>query len=283
MNYRHVYHAGNFADVLKHLILVLVLEHLKQKDGPFRVIDTHAGAGCYDLSSIEAQKTGEWRDGVGRLLEAEMSGDVRALLTPYLDVIGGSQGDMPRMYPGSPVIAAKLLRRDDQLVANELHPEDRSSLIATLKPYRNAKVMALDGYVALKSTLPPKERRGVILVDPPFEQPGELQRLVGALRQGAKRFQTGVFLLWFPIKDPRPITAFKRELSGLGMEKLMAVEFYAREPRDTSLFNGHGLVILNPPYRLESQLRQVLPFLSTALGMGNGGWFDISRLSSSSQ
>lgn len=292
MNYRHVYHAGNFADVLKHLILTLVITYLKRKPTPFRVIDTHAGTGLYDLNSIEAEKTGEWRSGIGRLLSAELTDNVAEVLAPYLDLVrridrdyrhdgentrapGG--GDLLR-YPGSPLIAAELLRPQDYLIANELHPDDCEALRHVLGRFENAKVMGLDGYVALKSVLPPKERRGVVLIDPPFEEPGELDRLIAALRQGVKRFQTGTYLMWFPIKDPRAIGAFKRELGALGLGKLMAVEFYVRAPDDVERLNGHGLVVLNAPFTLSGDLERVLPALVGVLGEGAGAHFEISAL-----
>lgn len=290
MNYRHVYHAGNFADVLKHLVLVLVISHLKRKASPFRVIDTHAGAGHYDLSSIEAEKTGEWREGIGRLLAADLPTQSEWLMAPYLDIVrrlgttveGSATRDADkgglRAYPGSPVIAAELLRADDVLIANELHSSDRKTLQQAIKKYRNVKTMELDGYVAMKSMLPPKERRGVVLIDPPFEEAGELNRLVNGLRQGVKRFATGTFLLWFPIKDPRPIAAFKRELSGLGLDKLMAVELYVQGPKDVQKLNGNGLVILNAPYTLKSDLESVLPVLVEYLGQSDGASYSIEML-----
>lgn len=290
MNYRHIYHAGNFADVLKHLVLSLVIEHLKRKATPFRVIDTHAGAGLYDLSSVEAQKTGEWREGIGRVLSGDLPDDVAAVMAPYLDLIrslnasarSGQTGARPggdvMCYPGSPILAARLIRPLDYLIANELHPVDRQSLEAALSGYKNVKVMGVDGYVAEKAVLPPKERRGVVLIDPPFEEPGEFNRLFQGVRQGVKRFATGTFLIWYPIKDPRPVMAFKRELSGLGLPKLTAVEFYRQAPKDVERLNGHGLVMLNAPYTLGEDLRLVLPALIGVLGRDEGAFFDISEL-----
>jgi len=288
MNYRHVYHAGNFADVLKHLILSLVVQHLQRKPAPFRVIDTHAGAGDYDLSSTEAQKTGEWREGIGRVLSADLPEDVAALMAPYLDTVRQfnlqcrttdlRDSDALLRYPGSPVIAAELMRREDVLIANELHAEDRKELQTSLARFKNAKVLGLDGYMALKSALPPRERRGVVLIDPPFEEPGELSRLVDGLRQGVKRFATGTFLLWYPIKDPRPISAFKRQLCALGVDELMAVEFYVQAPDDVERLNGHGLAMLNAPFTLGDDLQKVLPVLVEILGQGAGASFEIARL-----
>jgi len=181
-------------------------------------------------------------------------------------------------YPGSPLIAARLLRAQDFLIANELHPEDCRTLQRVLGRFENAKVMGVDGYIALKAVLPPKERRGVVLIDPPFEEPGELDRLLAGLRQGVKRFETGTFLMWFPIKDPRTISRFKRELGGLGLGKLMAVEFYVRAPDDVERLNGHGLVILNPPFTLSDDLERVLPALVGVLREGAGAGFEITAL-----
>ncbi|MBU2582969.1 MAG: 23S rRNA (adenine(2030)-N(6))-methyltransferase RlmJ [Alphaproteobacteria bacterium] len=290
MNYRHVYHAGNFADVLKHLILSLVITHLKRKTTPFRVIDTHAGAGLYDLSSPEAQKTGEWLEGIGRLLSADLPASVAAAMAPYLDVVrrfnlaaaGGAAGEGGRgdllFYPGSPIIAAELMRSQDYLIANELHPADFEALGATMSAYSNVKVMNLDGYVAEKSVLPPKERRGVVLIDPPFEEPGELGRLFQGVRQGVKRFANGTFLIWYPIKDPRPVAAFKRELAGLGLDKLTAVEFFRQAPDDLERLNGHGLVMLNAPFTLGDDLKEILPVLVEILGRDKGAFFEITAL-----
>ena len=283
MNYRHVYHAGNFADVLKHFMLSRVIVHLKQKAAPFRVIDTHAGAGLYDLHSEQAAKTGEWHEGIGRLLEAKIPAELAGLFAPLVEAVwrvndGAHQRPITR-YPGSPVIAAELVRPDDVIFANELHPDDRRALERALSPYRNARVLGLDGYVALKSLLPPKERRGVVLIDPPFEETGELQQLTQGLREGVRRFSTGTFLLWFPIKDPSSIAAFKRELAGLGLPKLLVVEFYVRAPDDVERLNGHGLAVLNPPYTLAPELVRVLPFLSSVLRQGYGARFAVDWLS----
>jgi len=172
MNYRHVYHAGNFADVHKHILLVRVIEYLKRKDKPFRVIDTHAGTGDYDLSSVEAQKTGEWRDGIARLLEASLPEAAAALVAPYLDIVRSfNQGHPFRYYPGSPTIARGLLRARDRLTAIERHPQDAFSLKARFAGDFQSRVIELDGWLALGAHVPPKERRGLVLVDPPSRKP----------------------------------------------------------------------------------------------------------------
>lgn len=271
MNYRHSYHAGNFADVLKHVVLALSIAYFRQKATPFRVIDTHAGVGAYDLHTHEAQKTGEWEAGIGRLLASPLPEPVTALLEPYLAVIAKMNPDGAlRHYPGSPLLARHLMRPTDILVANELHPEDHELLEELFARDPATKVMSIDGYSALRSLLPPKERRGIVLVDPPFEEPGELQRLVRGLKDAAQRFATGTVILWYPIKDERAVQAFHRDVAALGLQKVLAVELTIRGTRNPDLLNGTGLVILNPPYPLRQQLELMLPVLSERLAQGPG-------------
>ena len=270
MNYRHIYHAGNFADVLKHAVLALVIEHMKLKPAPFRVIDTHAGIGRYELASVAAEKTGEWRDGIGRILAQPLPGPVADILAPYLDVIRGenAKSEALSIYPGSPLIARRLLRRGDQLIVNELHPEDHASLKDLFAGDPQTKVLNLDGWEALKALLPPKERRGVILVDPPFEEAGELDRLRDGLTAAHKRFATGTYLLWYPIKYPAAAQSFHKSLALLGIPKLLLAELYIREPISADILNGTGLAILNPPFTLHGKLASILPFLAATLGLG---------------
>ncbi len=275
MNYRHAYHAGNFADVLKHAVLALVIEHLKRKEAPFRVIDTHAGAGRYALSSVEAGKTGEWLGGIARLIGPDappLPGDVARRLHPYLDAVGmENAGAGLSVYPGSPAIALRLMRAQDALIANELHPEDRASLRQALGADRRAKVMALDGWVALKSLLPPRERRGVVLIDPPFEEPDELDRMASGLAHGLQRFATGTYLAWYPIKDPKQVARFHTRLAELGDVKLLRAELMIQRPVDPERLSGCGLVIANPPYTLEENMAAILPDLSRRLAAVKAG------------
>ena len=269
MNYRHAFHAGNFADVVKHAALALVIERLKLKDTPFRVIDTHAGIGSYDLSSDFAQRTGEWRSGIGKLIgpdAAPIPDEPARLMKPYLDIVGRKcDANEPRMYPGSPTIARALLRPQDRLVVNELHPEDAAALRAAFRRDRQTKVLELDGWIALKSLLPPKERRGVVLIDPPFEAPRELDRIVDGLAEAKKRFSTGVYIVWYPIKDVRPVAQFQRRLGDIGFDKLLKADLLIRPAGDPDRLNGCGLAIANPPYRLDDDLAVVLQFLSGRL------------------
>jgi 23S rRNA (adenine2030-N6)-methyltransferase len=275
MNYRHAYHAGNFADVLKHAVLALIISYLKKKDAPFRVIDTHAGCGLYALDSVEAGKTREWEGGIGKLLAPDtppLPPDVERLLAPYLDAVRAENTGLLTLYPGSPLIARRLLRPQDRLIANELHPVDSVRLKQALGRDARAKVMMLDGWTALKSLLPPKERRGLILIDPPFEEGGELDRLADGLSAGLSRFATGVFAAWLPIKDPKPVARFYERLAPLASAHgTLRVELLLREPSlSPDRLNGCALVIVNPPYELERQLTVILPELATRLGGASG-------------
>lgn len=279
MNYRHAYHAGNFADVLKHAVLSLVIEHLKRKPAPFRAIDTHAGVGLYDLAAEAATKTGEWREGIGRIVDADLPQDAARILAPYLGVVRGlnAPGTLTR-YPGSPVIARRLMRAGDRLVVNELHPEDFAALKELFARESQVKVLQLDGWTALKSLLPPKERRGVVLVDPAYEAPGELDRLVQGLKDVARRFATGTILLWYPIKDVKPVAALRRQIVELAFAKALAVELMVRAPDDPKRLNGAGLLVINAPFTLPDQLDVLLPHLARLLAQGAGATFRVDEL-----
>ena len=277
MNYRHIYHAGNFADVLKHAVLALVIDYMKKKDAPLRVVDTHAGVGFYDLGSALAGKTGEWLGGIGRLMGPDakpMPPEAERLLAPYLSIIEAMNPDLMRAnYPGSPEIARRLLRPGDVLVLNELHPADHAELAERYAIYTQARVLQLDAWVALKALLPPPERRGLILIDPPYEEKDELQQVARGLGQALKRFATGTFLLWYPVKDMPPLEAFHAGLARLGIAKSLRMELFTRAPDTPERLNGCGLLAINPPWILEKQMRELLPFLAERLANGPGsGW-----------
>lgn len=283
MNYRHAYHAGNFADVLKHSVLALVIDHLRLKPTPFRIVDTHAGCGLYDLGGGEAMRTGEWRDGIGRLIGPGAPGipdRQRALLDPYLRVIEAlnTPGSIKR-YPGSPAIALALMRPEDRLVANELHPEDSEALKSAIGRDKRAKVMGLDGWQALKALLPPKERRGAVLIDPPFEEAGEFERMAQGLASAVTRFASGIYLLWYPVKNPADVRTFKKRLQEHGYEKLLCLELHVAGPGVIEGLSGTGVVILNPPFRLAAQMNDALPFLVGRLGRGRGAAWGVEWLS----
>jgi 23S rRNA (adenine2030-N6)-methyltransferase len=266
MNYRHIYHAGNFADVLKHAVLARLIAYLKQKDKPFRVIDTHAGIGVYDLSSEEAQKTGEWQDGIGRLMESPLPADVAPLLQPYLETIQAlnPEGGLT-LYPGSPKIARLMLRKEDRLSLMELHPADYEELAGNFDGDFQTRVTHLDGWLAMNAHLPPKEKRGLILVDPPFEIEGEYRRLAGGLGKAWRKFPGGVYCLWYPLKQGAPIGDFHQALEDLEIPKMLCAELSVKGERETTGLTGSGLIVVNPPYTLKGELDILLPFLKQKL------------------
>lgn len=287
MNYRHAYHAGNFADVLKHAVLVACLEHLKKKPAPFRVVDTHAGAGVYRLDARETEATGEWRDGIKRLFDA--TGGVAkgpyAKLAPYLDEVvrvnSGAGSDLTQ-YPGSPALIANLLRAGDTLIACELHPDDCKTLIRHFATDKSVKVLALDGWTALKSALPPPEKRGLVLIDPPFEEPGEFHRMTDGLKNGLDRFKSGIFVLWYPIKDVKPVQRFQRAIAALAgharVETVLAIDLLVRAPRHPEVLNGCGVLVVNPPHTLERDMAALAAPLARLLQQGPDPQMDVRRL-----
>jgi 23S rRNA (adenine2030-N6)-methyltransferase len=284
MNYRHAYHAGNFADVLKHAVLAFVIDHLKRKDAPFRIVDTHAGRGRYALMSAEADKTGEWRAGIGRLVGVEstpLPDTAQRLLAPYLAAVAAENGGHTlSLYPGSPLIAQHLMRTGDTLIANELHPDERTELEAAIGRDRRVKILGLDGWTALKSLLPPKERRGVVLIDPPFEEDGELRRLGDGLTEALQRFATGTFIAWHPIKDPQPVARFRKALAAAVERPPLAVELMIRRPTNRDRLNGCGLVVANPPYTLQAALKAALPELTRRMAQDTGASHNLDWLGS---
>lgn len=255
MNYRHGYHAGNFADVVKHIALIAILAHLKKKEAPFAVIDTHGGRGAYDLSGEQAKKTGEAASGIGRL--AGLTGDLPPSLASYM-VCAGQGG----VYPGSPVIAARLMRPSDRLIAIEKHPEEAALLRAALAPWRRASVEEADGYLRLPKLLPPPERRGLILIDPPFEAVDEFEQLAAALRAAYRRFATGIYLVWYPVKSQSAAEGFIGEALATGAPAL-TIEIAVDAPEGK--LARSGLLVLNPPYGFEAEMRAVLARLEPVL------------------
>ena len=279
MNYRHAYHAGNFADVVKHVILTRLVLYLQRKDQAFRVIDTHAGIGRYDLAGIEAGKTNEWQAGIGRLQAMEFEPAVDALIRPYLDIVRAENPDGAlRHYPGSPLIVRHLLRRQDRLSALELHPEDADQLTGLFVGDVQVRVTKLDGWLALGAHLPPKEKRGLVLVDPPFEVAGEFDRIIEGLAKAHKRFSGGTFALWYPVKDRAETRRFAAALRETGIPKILRTELMIRQPSVEPRLDGTGMVIVNPPYTLENELRLLFPALSKILSEEKNAGFTVDWL-----
>ncbi|HML15047.1 MAG TPA: 23S rRNA (adenine(2030)-N(6))-methyltransferase RlmJ [Xanthobacteraceae bacterium] len=279
MNYRHAYHAGNFAEVVKHAVLARVVAHLREKPAAFRILDTHAGAGLTDLAGPEANKTGEWRDGIGRVRAAALDDPVRALLAPYLDAVAAcNPGARLVAYPGSPVLVRSWLRPQDRLLACELEPGAASALARRMRGDARVKVLAIDGWTALAAYLPPKERRGAVLIDPPFEQPGEFARLADGLVGAHRKWATGTYLAWYPIKDRRDCDAFGRRLARTGIPKMLRAELSVAPGPTTERLAGTGLIVINPPWTLEAELAVLLPALAGVLGRERPGTFRLDRL-----
>jgi 23S rRNA (adenine2030-N6)-methyltransferase len=285
MNYRHTYHAGGFADVFKHVIFLLVLEHMKKKASPFFVLDTHAGAGRYDLTSAEAARTGEFKNGIGRLLaEAEVPKE----LAPYLAAVrrlNARYGAEPRWYPGSPLLAKHMLRGGDRLALAELHPEEARALAREFGADDRIKVHHGDGYTAMKALLPPAEHRGVVLVDPPFEVEDEFERMTKSLRQAVRRFATGTYLLWYPIKEPDKVEGFLAALRGSGIKRILLAEIRLYPPggppgrsQDGERLEGCGLAMVNPPWTLAESLARIGPWLAKRLAREGDGGFRLEWL-----
>ncbi|MFN0023589.1 MAG: 23S rRNA (adenine(2030)-N(6))-methyltransferase RlmJ [Parvularculaceae bacterium] len=275
MNYRHAFHAGNHCDVLKHAALCLILDRLKAKDKPFAVLDTHAGRGLYDLISPEAVRSGEHLGGIARILDAPAP---PAAIGPYLEAVARANpfGGL-RWYPGSPAIITDALRRGDSAKFCELHPEERAALAGNLGADRQTRIFDTDGYQAVRAFLPPPERRGLVLIDPPFELPGEYQRLGQALGDGLKRWASGVFMIWRPVKDEGGYRAFVAAANALGAGDTLCVDLTIRGKVADTL-TGSGLYIVNPPFGLGDSLAAILPWLAKRLAIGPGaGWSLMER------
>jgi 23S rRNA (adenine2030-N6)-methyltransferase len=266
MNYRHAFHAGNFADVFKHAVLCRVLAHLLAKPTAFRVIDTHAGAGLYDLAGPEASRSGEWRGGIGRLREAQLDARSRALLAPYLDSVAAcNPGGGLRFYPGSPALVRGLLREQDRLIACELEPEAYAALARHFRRDKRVRTVAIDGWTALAAYVPPKERRGLVLSDPSFEQPDDFTRLADGLAQAQRKWASGSYMLWYPVKDRRGPDMLARRLQRSGIAKILRAELLVERLGDSERLAGNGLVLVNPPWTLPAELAALLPVLARLL------------------
>lgn len=270
MNYRHAFHAGNFADVVKHLALVSILTHLKKKPAPFAVIDTHAGRGLYDLTGDEAKRSGEAAWGIDRL--RGLTEGPQTLMS-YLDLVR-EFGEA--RYPGSPLLAARLLRDEDRLVAIEKHPEDFQALRHALKPFRRARAAEADGYAQLPSLLPPPERRGLILIDPPYELPDEFALAARAVAGALQRFASGIMLIWFPIKSSAAVNAFWGEVLAAGPTKLLRLDFDAGAERER--MGSAGLLIANPPFGFPDEMQVALELLAPLLGRQGPARFSLNWL-----
>ncbi len=284
MNYRHAFHAGGFADVVKHAVLALLIERLKQKDTAFRVIDTHAGVGLYDLAGDEATRSGEWRDGIGRLWgrlwRHDLDPGLAALLAPLLSAVQAANAGRETLglYPGSPWIARHLLRRQDRLTAVELHPDDAHALADLFAGDVQVRTITLDGWLALGAFLPPKERRGLVLVDPPYEETDEFARLIDGFTDAHRRWPTGIYCLWYPVKELAAVDRLRVGLAKSGIRRLLRAELTVRARGAGGTFNGTGLVICNPPWQFAEALAALLAGLVPILAEGDGAGHTIDEI-----
>ncbi|MCF8477284.1 MAG: 23S rRNA (adenine(2030)-N(6))-methyltransferase RlmJ [Pseudolabrys sp.] len=267
MNYRHAFHAGSFADVFKHAVLCRILHYLREKPAGFRVIDTHAGMGLYDLTSAEANRGGEWRDGIARLVAAHEAGQlpdkIEDLLQPFLEAVGAlnARGKLT-LYPGSPALTRAWLRAQDHLIACELEPLAYSALARHLRGDNRIKAIEIDGWTALQAYVPPPERRGLVLVDPPFEEAADFHRLSHWLGLAHRKWATGIYALWYPIKGRGEADALAKRLSRLGIAKILRAELIVSPVSDPTRLNGSGLIVVNPPWTLHRELTVLLPALA---------------------
>jgi 23S rRNA (adenine2030-N6)-methyltransferase len=277
LSYRHAFHAGNHADVLKHLILVQLLRYLAQKDKPFWVIDTHAGAGAYALDSAHAQKLAEYRDGIGRLWSRN---DLPPAVDDYVALVRSYNGNVGlRRYPGSPVIAERLLREHDRLRLFELHSTDVRSLRETFADAgRRVSVEAGDGFDGLKALLPPAPRRGLTLIDPPYEEKRDYERVVVSVRDSLERFATGIYAVWYPQLARREAHELPERLKHLPAKSWLHATLRVATPSaDGFGMHGSGIFIANPPWTLHDQLQEALPFLARILAHDDGAGFKLEQ------
>lgn len=272
LSYRHSFHAGNHADVLKHIVLMLILENLKLKDKGFYYLDTHAGVGRYQLSSDEAEKTGEYKEGIGRLWKRT---DLPEEISHYVDLIKHLNFDAKalRYYAGSPLIAAQLLRPQDRALLTELHPRDFPLLRNNFKEFKNVSVKCDNGFQQLKATLPPKERRGLVLIDPPYELKEDYDLVVKAAEEGYKRFATGTYAIWYPVVLRQQTKRIFKGLQASGIRKILKIELAVRPDSDQRGMTASGMAVINPPWTLENQMKAILPYLvKTLVPEGTGSW-----------
>ncbi|MBS0195053.1 MAG: 23S rRNA (adenine(2030)-N(6))-methyltransferase RlmJ [Proteobacteria bacterium] len=265
MNYRHAFHAGNHADVFKHVVLLAMLAALGRKDAPMFVLDTHAGRGRYTLHGSPAQRTGEAEAGIARVIGMQTSSSA---IQRYQQAIRACNPDGGlRIYPGSPLLAANAMRAHDRLVCREAQAEEAHALTALFAHDRRVQVQAGDGWAAIRALLPPTPRRGLVLIDPPYEaQLAEFDTALTALAEGLRRWPQGVYALWFPIKRRRDLQRFLRQAALLPAQEILLAELLVR-PDDSPLrLNGSGMLLLNPPWQLDAELAPALPDLLQAMG-----------------
>ncbi len=277
MNYRHAFHAGNFADVFKHAFLARLLAYLARKEAPFRVIDTHAGEGAYDLSGDESERTGEWRGGIGKFADVSAApAEVAILLRPYLDSIGPVAEGRPLLYPGSPLLTQKLMRPNDRAIFCELREDAFVALRRRFARDKRIKAIHIDGYTGVGAFVPPMERRGLVLIDPPFERVDEFDAMLEAFLAACRKWPTGIYALWHPIKDVSSARAFFKALQEHGVRRALRLEICIGGAGER--LTRAGLIVVNPPYLFDNEARTLLPFLTERMAQGQSASFAVEEL-----
>jgi 23S rRNA (adenine2030-N6)-methyltransferase len=273
MNYRHSYHAGSFADVFKHVVLVALIQSLLRKETPFCYLETHAGIGCYDLFSEASQKNLEFENGIKKILTAN---DPPSLIQDYLSCVKQlNQSNELRYYPGSPYFAKHWMRLNDRIVLSELHQDDAKTLKKFFAEDKRVAVHHQDGYQSLKAFLPPKERRGLVLIDPAYEKNEELMSLPGLLAQTLKRWETGIYAIWYPIKTKQQNKLFQQELKTKIERPFLSLELCIYSQDVAHTLNGSGMIIINPPWQIDQQLKNTVLWLWNALSPNEQGYVGI--------
>ena len=279
MNYRHAYHAGNIGDVLKHVVLARVIAYFQRKDKAFRILDTHAGIGLYDLNSQEMQKTGEWQLGIGKVLEADIPPQIAELLAPWLTAVRAlNDGDALKVYPGSPMVARQLMRKQDRLTLTELHPADFKTLAERFAGDHQVKTIHLDGWLAMGSFLPPKEKRGLVLIDPAFEVTDEFSRMTDAVVKAYRKWPGGTYALWYPMKDVRAIRRMHGDFDEAGLRDVLSLDLNVGKSGPDTRMLGSGMTLINAPFTLAEEMRLVLPWLCDVLHQGPGTSWNVTQL-----
>lgn len=268
LSYRHSFHAGNHADVLKHIVQSLILNALNQKEKPYLYHDTHSGVGRYDLTHEWSEKTGEYKQGIARLWQAN---NLPEEIQTYLEAVQSlNQDSSLRYYPGSPRVARAHIRKQDRMVLTELHPSDHPLLEQEFHRDRQVSIYKEDGFQRLKASLPPKERRGLVLIDPPYELAHEYRDVVNAIAQSHKRWATGVYAIWYPVVNRHDIDDMLSGLEKLGIRKILQIELGVSADTNERGMTASGMIVINPPWKLESQMKEILPYLKEVIAPVTG-------------
>jgi 23S rRNA (adenine2030-N6)-methyltransferase len=269
LSYRHMYHAGNFADVFKHALLSRLLIALSAKDKPYLYLDTHAGIARYDLMHSWAQKAREYDNGIGRIFNAS---DAPSALEPYLEVVRAlnPHGTL-RVYPGSPLIAKRFMRPSDRAMLVELNKVDCSELRSVMAGERHVTVQCLDAYQALKSYVPPPERRGLVLIDSSFDRSREFDRIVKAVKEAHSRWPTGMYAVWYPIMEAAPMRDFVLDIQRSGIRKVLRLELTVRERDESGIIPGCGMLVINPPWHFDEESNPIVEWLAKKLVVSGKG------------